>query len=610
VSESQLRRSPRELRDELEALIHDDLIGPIGGPEEELPEAPVDRYLVGMLAPRFRFGSPAAAPPAGDGDEDGDSIAFDALPEDDLADGGIMADEGEDGRAEDRPPALDQLVPSAFGLTFALDSECQELRVQASWGAYSRATSEQWLDRDGRPQRVWRRRECGGERAIKIAGPGTLSSFAPDPAEPEVVVRGLVRDRGGQRLVSVFLVNGQFSDGGRSVPRWLCQASLAVEHPAGEPVLVRRAMDSVGLAPEVDRAELAGLEMLYRDTVELAAGHGVGVQATVAPGRPDRGVRVETAAMPAEEVPRTDAPGATDFTEPVISEPFTAALPALDMKTLSEAGDAQLPELLSPLADAYSAWIDAQERRIDDPAARLAGHEEKARERRGGRRTAESFVAAVSARVRAPESPSAGRPGARRADGPAGAGRPAVLPDRWRQDRGVPRAHGICDRDPPPAGGDRRPRGPRWRCGVDALHAAAADAPAVPARGGPVVRVRAAAAQALREGRDRRAAPVGSGADADRAVGRAGVNPEPDRGRRAVGQAGATAQRRCARRLADAARPLPVVRLGASGRRDVEVDPDRGRTILSCSDTSGQCAFTPRNSPDEGLPVVVVDDEV
>ena len=143
MSESQLKKSPRELRDELEALIRDDLVGPIGGPEEELPEAPVDRYVLGMLAPRFRFGSSPATRSAGDGDEDGDSIAFDALPEDDLADGGIMADEGEDGQAEDRPPALDQLVPSAFGLTFALDGACQELRVQAAWGAYSRATSEQ-----------------------------------------------------------------------------------------------------------------------------------------------------------------------------------------------------------------------------------------------------------------------------------------------------------------------------------------------------------------------------------------------------------------------------------------------------------------------------------
>ncbi len=36
----------------------------------------------------------------------------------------------------------------------------------------------------------------------------------------------------------------------------------------------------------------------------------------------------------------------------------------------------------------------------------------------------------------------------------------------------------------------------------------------------------------------------------------------------------------------------------------------RGRTRLTCSDTSGQCAFTSRNSPVDGLPVVVVDEEV
>src|SRR3954471_3464243 len=47
-----------------------------------------------------------------------------------------------------------------------------------------------------------------------------------------------------------------------------------------------------------------------------------------------------------------------------------------------------------------------------------------------------------------------------------------------------------------------------------------------------------------------------------------------------------------------------------TGGRDVEVDKARGRTLITCSDTSGQCPFTPRNSPGEGLPVVVVDEEV
>ena len=112
----------------------------------------------------------------------------------------------------------------------------------------------------------------------------------PDPAEPEVTVRGLVRERDGHRLVSLFLVNGQTTDQGRAVARWLCQAELSASHPGGEPVFVRRELDAVGLAPAVDREELAGLEMQYRDTVELAVGHGVAVDATPAPGKPGRGI--------------------------------------------------------------------------------------------------------------------------------------------------------------------------------------------------------------------------------------------------------------------------------------------------------------------------------
>lgn len=140
VSESRIGKSPRQLRDELEALIRDDLIGPLGGPQEELEDAPVDRYVLGVLAPRFTFGSPPPASPAVGGEDDDGSIAADLLPEDGLADAGITADSGEEGTVEDRPPAVDQLVPSAFGLTFALDGDCGELRVRALWGGYSGLT--------------------------------------------------------------------------------------------------------------------------------------------------------------------------------------------------------------------------------------------------------------------------------------------------------------------------------------------------------------------------------------------------------------------------------------------------------------------------------------
>ena len=51
--------TPSLIRDELEAAVLRDLLGPAGGPEEEVDENSVrDRYLVGMLAPRRQVMAP------------------------------------------------------------------------------------------------------------------------------------------------------------------------------------------------------------------------------------------------------------------------------------------------------------------------------------------------------------------------------------------------------------------------------------------------------------------------------------------------------------------------------------------------------------------------
>ena len=44
--------SPFELRREIIRLTMNELLGPAGGPEEEVAESVRDRYLLGMLAPR------------------------------------------------------------------------------------------------------------------------------------------------------------------------------------------------------------------------------------------------------------------------------------------------------------------------------------------------------------------------------------------------------------------------------------------------------------------------------------------------------------------------------------------------------------------------------
>src|SRR4051812_46410003 len=198
MSEPGIVKTPRQLRAEVEQLIRDDLIGPLAGDEEELLEAPVDRYLLGLLAPRFNLSSPATGPRGENGaaSEEG-SIMADAQPDDSLAGGSINSDSDEEGSAEDRPPAADQLVPSAFGLTFAVEADCAELTLEASWGAYLPHTSDEKLDWAGRPARVWLRRPCGGQVTIAVDREGPIGPVVPDDGEPEVVVRGIARDREG-----------------------------------------------------------------------------------------------------------------------------------------------------------------------------------------------------------------------------------------------------------------------------------------------------------------------------------------------------------------------------------------------------------------------------
>ena len=670
MSEPLLSRSAPELRAELAQLIRDDLIGPSGGPEEELEESPIDRYLLGLLAPRSRSGSsPPAQPAGGDDDPDGDPFAAELLLEDDLADGTATADEGEDGRADDRPPAVEQLVPSSFGLTFALDADCAGVRVEAAWGAYTRQTSAERLGRDGRPARVWRRRVCGGSVTLALSGAGVLGPLVPDPAEPEVVVRGVARRRGGELLVSLFLVNGQQAGGGRSDAHWLCQSSLAVSGVGGEPVFVRRSPPAAGLAPEVDRAELASLEMLFRDQVELAVGHGVGVQVTEAAGQPGRGARIATEAMPAQEVPRTDAPAPEDFTDAAIRASLAAALPALDMKTLAETDADALPDLLRPLAAAYAAWIDAQERRLGDPGEGLDQHRDTAR---GHIAVARAALARIGDGIASLEDPDIAA-AFRFANHAMWQQRVHTLAAEARRGNPALKLHAAVTAADVPANRSWRPfqlafvllslpsladsRHPERGTDSGLL-----DLLFFPTGGGKTEAYLGLTAFALairrlqgvlggRDGRDgvavlmrytlrlltlqqfQRAAALLCACELPRrALYGDGRTAEQRRWGQTpmriglwVGQA-STPNRtedadqwvRQARQRSGAARgssPLQLTRCpwcgsALEGGRDIEVDLHSGRTLISCSDIGGECPFTPRSSRGEGLPVVVVDEEL
>jgi len=290
-----LDRSPRELRDDLERMIRLDLLGPAGGEYEELDEQPSERYLLGMLAPR-------------------EHPSLDPVPDEELGVGDVSGDSGEEGEPEPAAPAVDQLVPSAFGMTFVLDEGCKQLEVVASWGHYTRGKSEYLRTATGQPKSVWQRRPAGGRIiTIEVPSEGMIGPLTPDEEQPEVIVRGRARTHGDRRIVTVFLVNEQDERERGGDAAWLFQSELCVRAPGRAPVFVRRPLASSGSVPEVDRTELASLDMLYRHEGELAVGHGVATHAVHADRDNTRAVELATTAMPAAEVPLTEAPGVEDF---------------------------------------------------------------------------------------------------------------------------------------------------------------------------------------------------------------------------------------------------------------------------------------------------------
>ncbi|HYU76977.1 MAG TPA: helicase, partial [Ktedonobacteraceae bacterium] len=181
--------SPAALRDELEQLVLQDLLGPAGGPEEELDEGSVrDRYLLGMLAPRDQQIVP----------EELDELA---IPEE----GSI-----EDGPNDDTALQITSLFPSSIGMSFCVDNTATSLSVKASWGYYRREHSETLKTPKGAPKTVWKRQSMSGTPHIFPLKEGPLVPWSPEAEEqPNVVVRGIVRRSEGSWTVTLFLVNEQ-----------------------------------------------------------------------------------------------------------------------------------------------------------------------------------------------------------------------------------------------------------------------------------------------------------------------------------------------------------------------------------------------------------------
>lgn len=334
-----------DLREEFHKAVMDDLLGPAGGPEEEIVGSSVrDRYLLGKLAPkRVTFDAAASEERAIQGD-------------DDTEDSG--SDEGE--------PAHESLMPSSLGMTFSVTPEAELLEIEASWGAYERVASEVAINRDGSSSKAWKRSPVGGVVELPLVL-GEFGPFLPDPELEEVYLRGIVRKSGqkGDWIVSVFLVNEQEEPDQAKDSAWLFQPEIVARAKDNVPVFRQRS----SLERDSGDEERASLVMLYRNEVEFAVGHGVSVHVTLAEGETDRAIEVRTKVIPSYDVPKTEVPNPDDI-------PGISGL-VLDMKELAEVDKEALLDSLRVLPNEYEDWISRQEARV--AAGELLGFEAQAK---------------------------------------------------------------------------------------------------------------------------------------------------------------------------------------------------------------------------------------
>lgn len=323
------------VRELLQLAVIDDLLGPADGPVEEIEGMSVrDRYLVGKLAPMD------TEPDAVEADNFGTSGKVDP------------DDQGE----EVETSSSHSLVPSSMGFTFCVDGELESVQLFANWGRYERTQSEREDEETGTSRRCWKRIPSGGSAVVSL-NKRIIDPIRVDADCPSVVVQGSVSAplENGDRLVTLFLVNTQTMPEQNQDQAWIFQPELIVRDKEGQAVFRRR---PILRADEFDE-EREALEMIYRDRVEFAVGHGVSVHATVSKEDSERATEVGTTILPEYEIQVTETPGLEPEDRPAMRRMIEDGL--LDMEHLAKLATAEkrdeLVAGLKVLTDDYAEWI-------------------------------------------------------------------------------------------------------------------------------------------------------------------------------------------------------------------------------------------------------------
>ncbi|MFF4135250.1 helicase-related protein [Streptomyces mirabilis] len=327
-------------------------------------DAPIDRYLTGVLYPRATKERREEEAAKQDGPDD--------APVNTRGDGEDSGTPPEVGASGDRRP-------SSVGLTFAVKPAISDTIVVSARAAVYEPT-----DADGKriPARRaeartvadqrerWRRRELSfpDQRfVVTEAAPKDPISLS-DKASLHVNIRRL-DETTGTVTITVTLINTQ------KIGEWdlqdafsLFQCGLSVRAADGSDAFVERPAPDAAHDPEVATSRL-----LHRHAPTFAVGHGCAAEWDWNPWpigmtdtAPDIAVpEVRSQFVPTVEVLLTDSNPEIDSS-------------ALSMLGLAENSDAEILTALEGLADGYERWIDRKAAETED----LAGgtHEEPARE--------------------------------------------------------------------------------------------------------------------------------------------------------------------------------------------------------------------------------------
>lgn len=364
------------IRELLQLAVIDDLLGPAGGPHEQIVDMSVrDRYLVGKLAPRDVAQGGIEGLEGATATEETENLEEERVPGQHEPGAEFGSTRGKVEAETDSSDEVDaasnqSLIPSSLGMTFCVDGDVESFDVEVRWGRYERDEDHEIYKtrknrKNGEEERikakVWKRIPCGGTITLQTKE-GVIAHQAPDKDHPEVRIQGSVRGKNsnGDRLVTLFLVNAQEEPETNRDVAWVFQPEIIVRATKDSPVKAvfrrRPVLDPNGMDPERE-----SLEMIYRNQVEFAVGHGVAVHA-IAAEDVTKAVEVRTTIIPDYEVPVTETPGLNPEDRPAMREMVSKEF--LDMERLATMEKNELVEVLGKLTQDYTAWIGEQRGRI------------------------------------------------------------------------------------------------------------------------------------------------------------------------------------------------------------------------------------------------------